>query len=292
MKKSIAIFTILFIFLVFTTLQTVVFSATTDDIVFIHHSCGENWLNSGLSSALSKKSYIDEVNDITYGTSFGPDRGRPASLWDTPGDNTDMVHWIFWFNDYLETVKAYGTANGENRVIMFKSCYPNNNVTAIGGRGDPFSYDQTVNNYKALFTYPHGVNAYRYEGYSYKPLELIFAENPDTLFIFVTAPPLCHGDGNSADGKRARQFYDWVEGEWLPDYNRKNPGLKNVAVFNWFDFLANDEKNSRNPNLLQSIYGGDDWDSHPNDRANRESTIRFVSGKDNLLDDVWERFMQ
>jgi len=33
-----------------------------DDLVFIHHSCGSNWLNNSLHDALLAKSYIDERN--------------------------------------------------------------------------------------------------------------------------------------------------------------------------------------------------------------------------------------
>jgi hypothetical protein len=291
MKKKTFAVTVLFIVLLIALFQTAVLSRTDDDIVFIHHSCGENWLSSGLENGLLSKSYIDEVNDITYGSSFKPDNGRPESLWDTPGDNTDMVHWILWFNDYMETVKAYGTSDGENRIILFKSCYPNNNVQSTGCLpGNPFSYDQTVNNYKAIFTFPSGVKSYKHEGYNYEPLDVIFAENPDTLFIFVTTPALCHHEGNPADGSRARIFYEWVTGDWLNHYNKKNPGLNNVAVFDWFDFLAYDKNALKHANLLKFEYGGNTGDSHPNDRANRTSTTHFITGRTNQLDAVWEKF--
>jgi len=59
-----------------------------DDVLFIHHSCGENWLNSGLHEALLAKDYVDERNDITYGVDMAPDAGRPDSLGPVPGDLT------------------------------------------------------------------------------------------------------------------------------------------------------------------------------------------------------------
>ena len=112
---------------------------TTDDLVFIHHSCGENWLSNSLHSALVAKDYIDERNDIYYGTTMSSDAGRPASLGGTPGDNTDMDHWILWFNDYLQHVRVYGCASGYNRIIMFKSCYPNSDIGSDGAEpGNPF----------------------------------------------------------------------------------------------------------------------------------------------------------
>ena len=36
-------------------------TATTDDLVFIHHSCGNNWLSNSLHAALLAKNYIDEM---------------------------------------------------------------------------------------------------------------------------------------------------------------------------------------------------------------------------------------
>ena len=127
--------------------------AATDDLIFIHHSCGQNWLNDGLHDALLAKDYIDERNDITYGTDIPPDNGRPDSLAPTPGDKTDMNHWILWFNDYLNGVKAHGAEDGYNRIIMFKSCFPNSNITSDGAEpGDPFSSSKTLANYKAQAT--------------------------------------------------------------------------------------------------------------------------------------------
>ncbi|NOZ94089.1 MAG: hypothetical protein GXP47_05015, partial [Acidobacteria bacterium] len=132
-------------------------SATTDDLIFIHHSCGRNWLNSGLEAALLAKSYIDERNDIYYGTTMSPDAGRPASLGSTPGDHTDMQHWILWFNDYFEGIRTHGSATGYNRIIMFKSCFPNSNVSSTGTEpGDPFSGTKSLANYKAVYRHPAG----------------------------------------------------------------------------------------------------------------------------------------
>jgi hypothetical protein len=83
-----------------------------DDLLFIHHSVGENWLNSGQHDALRSKPYVDERSEIYYGTDVRPDAGRPDSLRAVPGDLTDMHHWILWFNDYLKAIKEHGTLTG------------------------------------------------------------------------------------------------------------------------------------------------------------------------------------
>ena len=262
----------------------------TDDFIFIHHSCGENWLNNSLHTALLAKDYIDERNDITYGTVLNPDPGRNSSLGGIPGDNTDMNHWILWFNDYLNAILNHGSADGENRIVMFKSCYPTNAIIGQGVTGDPFSAEKTSRNYRAVFTYAVGVEEYTHNGKVYKPLEEIFAENPNTLFIFVTAPPLCWADTNNIEASNARKFYTWLKNDWLVSYNTNNPGLDNVAIYDWFDFLAYDNDHATHPNMLKNEFGGSTGNSHPNALANQQSTIDFCTGVGNFLDEVWASF--
>lgn len=268
---------------------------TIDDLVFLHHSCGSNWLSAGLHSALLAKEYIDERNDITYGTTMSPDAGRPASLGGTPGNNTNMNHWILWFNDYLESVKGHDCADGYNRVIMFKSCYPISNISSDGTEpGDPFSGSQTLTNYKAVYQHPDGPgNTYTNDSHTYKPLEDVFAENPDVLFIPVTAPPRHYAPSdatNDAEAHRARLFNNWLKNEWLASYAAANPGLNNVAVFDWFGFLAYADDHAEHPNRLKAEYGGESGNSHPNNAANVASTEVFATTPDNFIDAAWNSF--
>lgn len=262
-----------------------------NDCIFIHHSCGDNWLSNSLNAALIAKDYIDERNDIYYGTTMSPDGGRPSSLGGVPGDNTNMNHWVRWFNDYLEGVRAHGCANGYNRIIMFKSCYPISDVYDVGSEpGSPFSGDQTVVNYMSVYRHPDGPgNTYSDGGTIYLPLEDIFAANPDILFIPVTAPPLCPPATDDATAHRARQFNNWLKNEWLPSYHAANPGLDNVAVLDWFNFLANPDDALTNPSQTKEGYyvGGD---SHPTGTANSASTVEFITREGNFLDSAWTAF--
>ncbi len=272
------------------------YAETTDDLVFIHHSCGNNWLNHDLHNALLAKDYIDERNDIYYGTDIVPDSGRPDSLGSTPGDHTDMNHWVKWFNDYLGGIKSHGCADGVNKIIMFKSCFPNSNISSDGTEpGDPFSSSKTIANYKAVYRHYNGSgNTYSSGGYTYKPLEDIFAENPDTLFIPVTAPPRHYGPSdatNDAEAHRARMFNNWLKNDWLTSYNSAHPGLNNVAVFDWFDVLTYPDSDPSHPNRLKQEYGGDSGDSHPNSTANSYSTGVFASNPDNFIDNAWNNFV-
>lgn len=270
---------------------------TTDDLIFIHHSCGSNWLSHSLHNALLAKAYIDERNDITYGTTMSPDAGRPASLGGTPGDHTNMDHWICWFNDYLQGVQAHGCADGVNRIIMFKSCYPISNIAGDGTEpGDPFSSQQTLANYRAVYRHPDGPgHSYTHDGYVYQPLEDIFAQNPNTLFVPVTAPPRHYAPAdatNDAEAHRARLFNNWLKNEWLADYNAAHPGLNNVAAFDWFHVLAYADDHPEHPNRLRAEYGGESGDSHPNSTANGDSTQVFATDPDNFIDQAWNAFTQ
>lgn len=284
------------LFFVITFLALCAYSQTNDDLIFIHHSCGQNWLNSGLHDALDAKDYIDERNDISYGTPMEPDSGRPKSLGDIPGDNTNMNHWILWFNDYLKGIKTQGCASGKNRIIMFKSCFPISNIYSAGKEpGDPFVEEQNYANYKSVFRHPDGAgHTYEHDGFEYKALDDIFAENPATLFIVITAPPRHYApvDGSTDDeAHRTRLFNNWLKGTWLSNYNNVHPGLNNVAVFDWFYFLAYSDDHSFHPNRLKKEYGGENGDSHPNDTANNESTIVFATATVNFIDQAWRNYI-
>jgi len=272
-------------------------AATSDDLVFIHHSVGEDWLNHSLHTALLAKAYIDERNDITYGTDLPPDGGRPDSLADVPGDSTDLHHWILWFNDYLGGVKAHDCSNGVNRIVVFKSCFPNSHIDDDGTEpGDPFSDWATLANYRAVFRHPDGPgNTTSHGGADYRALDDVFAENPDTLFIYVTAPPIHYApwdDTDDAAAHRARLFNNWVKGEWLDAYNAAHPGLNNVAVFDLFDELAYPDDHATHPNRLRAEYGGDNGDSHPNDAGDAHLTQVFATDPGNFIDSAWDRFSE
>ncbi|MDG6224259.1 MAG: PQQ-binding-like beta-propeller repeat protein [Candidatus Thermoplasmatota archaeon] len=265
-----------------------------DDLVFIHHSVGRNWLSDGLNSALIAKSYIDERNDIYYGTDLDNNSGRPKSIASDVGNYTEMRHWILWFNDYLDAVLDHDCADGVNRIVMFKSCYPASKIGSSGTEpGDPFSSTKSMANYKAVFRHYSGDNkTYSSNGYTYLPLDRVFASNPNTLFIYVTSPPLHYSPWDATsdtEAARARDFTDWVKNDWLNDYNRKNPGLNNVAVYDFFNFLAYPDDHASHPNRLKKEYGGETGNSHPNKTANQGATADFA-GKGAFLDNAWAMF--
>ncbi len=200
-------------------------------LVFIHHSCGRNWLednNGRLGLALAANNYY--VSDTYY--RWGPD---------TIGDDTYTGHWWKWFRGpnsekYLEALYKEDSAvskysrplenpGGENEIILFKSCYPNSHMK--GSPDDPVppidqnklrgeGYDSehhTVGNAKGIF-----IDLLEY-----------FKTRRDKLFVVITAPPV----SNPQWAENARYFNNWLVHEWLKDYP-----YKNVAVFDFYNVLT------------------------------------------------------
>ena len=241
--------------------------ATTLKLIFIHHSCGENWLaddNGGLARALAKNNYF--VSDTNYG--WGPD---------AIGDRTDIENWPEWFTgpqsrSYLAALykeneihspyrRTLADPGGENRIVMFKSCFPNSELE--GGPNDPPRRGDglTVGNAKAIY------------------LELLnyFAAHPEKLFVAVTAPPV----QDRSHSKNARAFNTWLVQDWLKDY----PGA-NVAVFDFYNVLTgrgnhHTVKNKAvvyvtNTGRNTLVFPAGSGDDHPDRSGNTKATGEFL----------------
>ncbi len=265
-------------------------------LVFIHHSCGENWLNDGLWAALNAGGYF--VVDTNYG--WGPSDLDVG--YDTIGDHTDIGHWYNWFvgphrDAYLTAVYANDSnadrnegvddPGGENGIVMFKSCYPNSgldgsplDMPTVGAnplRGqDCGSYYHNVANAKGI----------------YNDLLGYFATRPDKLFVVVTAPPILEADTDAAQAANARAFNRWLVTEWLAGY-----GHDNVFAFDFYNVLTSNGGDPEASDLgdvggnhhryfagvveYVTDQGGDfaaypTDDSHPNALGNQKAVAEFV----------------
>ncbi len=278
--------------------------ASTVRLIFIHHSCGSNWLsdsNGGLGIALRGNSYF--VSDTNYG--WGPD---------SIGSSTDIGHWWSWFRGsssatYLSAL--YGESDqhssyshlstnpgGENEVVMFKSCYPN---SALKGNVDdpvPSIDDNPLKGQNCGSQYHTAANA---KGIYIDLLEY-FKTRQDKLFVVVTAPPL----RDSTYAANARAFNNWLVNEWLANYT-----YNNVFVFDFYNVLTTnggdantndvgletgnhhrwwndtvqhktDGDNDADPNILEYPTG----DDHPSGAGNMKATAEFM----NLLNNAYDRF--
>ncbi len=235
-------------------------------LIFIHHSCGENWLTDGygnLGRTLSENNYF--VSDTNYGW------GRRNI-----GDRTDIVDWPSWFgpdrdervlrdlynetNQLSDYTRTFGDPGGENQIIMFKSCFPNSDL--YGSPNDPpqASYDMTVGGAKHIY------------------LEMLdyFSTQPDKMFVAITAPPLL----DATHAQNARAFNQWLVTEWLDGYSGNN-----VYVFDFHAILTHPDNHHRvingnleyiNTNGNGTLHYDSGGDEHPNEIGSQKATDEFV----------------
>lgn len=251
-------------------------------LLFLHHSVGGQWLadpgpddggnsihrtfpnGGGLRRMLEGANY--EVHEASYASSIG--------------DATDLPDWLPLFrdrmNDVLRTSHQDERYEGDtvNRIVMFKSCFPNNDFTGEGSSpGDPASRERTVWNAKAVLSslLPH------------------FRAQPNTLFVYVTIPPSApRADGmrlyrylwrtvrgrpaGEEDllqrGRLARQLNDWVVSPdgWLKDYEGRN-----VVAFDYYDVMTG---HGRYDFLYYPTNDG--WDAHPSAEGQRIAAEELV----------------
>lgn len=205
--------------------------AASIKLIFIHHSSGENWLNDEngrLGIALMENNYY--VSDTNYG--WGPD---------SIGDSTDIGQWWLWFRShesptYMEALFGESGQNcwysrldsdpeGENEIVMFKSCFPN---SALQGDPDdpvPAIEDNPLVGEGSWSEYHTVANA---KGI-YIDLLNYFRTRQDKLFIAITAPPLT----DPTYASNARAFNQWLVNDWLKGYP-----YHNVAVFDFYNVLT------------------------------------------------------
>jgi hypothetical protein len=271
-------------------------------LIFIHHSCGENWLadnNGGLGIALQDNNYF--VSDTNYGWGPVPDGGSVPI-----GSLTDIGNWWTWFRGpesltIMDAVYAesgqhadYSRLNpdpgGKNRIVMFKSCFPNSNLR--GNPDDPVPSIDT-NPLKGLDSGSDYHTVANAKGI-YIDLLPYFREHRDTLFIVVTAPPVSNGRYSA----NARAFNQWLVNDWLKEYP-----YTNVAVFDFYNVLTTNGGNADTSDLGQETGNHHRWwnttvqhqvetggwlphdttayatafgDDHPSRAGNRKATAEFV----------------
>lgn len=252
------------------TMQTA--SGEERRILFIHHSCGSNWMSSGLVAALEdpRNPYSQgrySFHEAEYGSYLGEgdsSLGRYTDLrdWyvkfhqdlDRPGDAVDMLNCRYQDETY--------TDGGTNTIIMFKSCYPNSSIQGADTSidlDDPAVREAWLDPdqggyYNGMWTASTG-GPINYVKAAYMGLLDIFREAPDRLFIAVTAPAMHYAEygEDSQQPRRTRELNDWLRTEWLKGYEDKT-GHVNVAVFDWFREHAYSD-DPQDPNYWRNFLG-------------------------------------
>ena len=257
--------------------------AVAIDVAFLHHSVGSQLLASpgaeggtrngvpthpnggGLAALLASAGY--RLHEATYGSDLG--------------EHTDLFDWLPKFRTRMDDILAIRHQNERlpdgtrNRVVVFKSCFPNNDFVGVGDApGSPAGPQLTEWNARATLT----------------ALLDETAKHPDVLFVYLTAPPMAprtweerrwkqwvkramgrptHEQAYRAAGASARRFNTWVTSPdgWLAGYA---PG--NVVVFDLYGYLTDDGVSdfSRYATL-------DGTDSHPSSAGNSRVAPALVA---------------
>jgi hypothetical protein len=218
-------------------------------IIFMHHSTGEGLIwQGGVREAFAALGY--EFWDHGYNEEglVDPEGNYLGINWDVPGDNTDPDGWYAIF-DQPVTEPPTNTFSHmlEYDVIIFKSCFPSSDI-----------YDDDM--FQAYQRY-------------FARIRDVIDQHPDKLFIPFTTPPLVPNETTLENAGRARR---WAEYLTSPEYLDGHP---NIAVFDFFNTLADDQ------GFLRSEYRSDEWDSHPNERANQIVGPIFVEFVDQAIRD-------
>ncbi|MGC4114798.1 MAG: hypothetical protein QM765_09345 [Myxococcales bacterium] len=266
------------------------------DFLFIHHSCGGQWLADAATATGTVEDSEAEAPCIYPRHAHGGDlrarleangyRVHEASYGSEIGERTDLYDWLPKFRRQMDRVLRTDRndrllpEDRRNRIVAFKSCFPNSDFVGRGlPPGNPEGPELTVANAQATL----------------RELLPELAKQPDVLFVYVTAPPLASGGKAPAwkhlartarrvwqgrlpveeSGALAREFNDWVKSPdgWLRDYP-----LRNVVVFDYFDVLTGGLADV-------AAFPSAGGDSHPSSEGNRRATEEFVP----FLARAWHR---
>lgn len=259
--------------------------------LFIHHSCGGQLLaaagpnDGGHADTGDRCIYVSHPNGggLRADLEAAGFMVNEASYGSIVGEDTDICHWNAKFRDEMDRIVRTRRQDEllpegvSNRVVAFKSCFPNNHFTGEGSEpGDPDACELTAANAKA----------------AYRATLASLAARPDVLFVTFTAPPQAEPRpvglrekikamfaGKPRQADLAREFNAWLvdtETGWLAD-----DVVGNVVVFDHYDILT------RHGQTNWSAYPTRDGrDSHPNGEGNRASAQAFVP----FIQQALERF--
>jgi hypothetical protein len=249
------------------------------DLLFIHHSVGGQLLaDAGDESGLDARRciYDSHPNGGGLRRKLEQDgyRVHEASYSSAIGQRTDLMDWPAKFREQFDRIRRTGRQDelldaAVNRIVVFKSCYPNNDFRPDGAPAPTL----TLANARIAM----------------RNLRDELARHPDTLFVYLTAPPLRaraaserlwkwaakrvlgKPDGASEQtfaADTARTFNNWVKSPtgWLEGYP-----VRNVVEFDYFDILTGDGR----CNFLQFASRGG-TDDHPSSAGQQMAAARFV----------------
>jgi len=211
-------------------------------ILFLHHSTGGLVWKGGLQEL------VEAGNPSLTITEQAFPKSEPYGWKNYPYD-----YWNIWVRNagkpsYQEEPTLEEITDSYN-VVMFKHCFPVSHVLPDTGNPDVSSERKSLENYTL----------------QYAALKKKLHEFPDTKFIVWTSAALVEEVTSEEEGKRSREFVDWVKGEW------DTPGDN---IFLW-DFHALETEGGL---FLKNEFKNNPKDSHPNE-AFSEMAARCLTAR-------------
>ncbi len=208
------------------------------NIIFLHHSTGHALIEQGgVRELFTEAGFEFWDHDYNHPGLRRPDGSEAGYSYRIPDDNTDPDGLARIFSQ-----RAYGlplnALSGllQHEVIVFKSCFPASNIES----------DAELEQRKEW----------------YLGIRDVMDAHPDKVFVVMSQPPLHPAATTPEAAARARAFADWLTSD---EYLAGHP---NVAAFDFFDALAEDDPASPEVNMLRAEYRPEGEDSHPNEAAN------------------------
>lgn len=178
-------------------------------IVFLHHSTGEVvWLGttskvgSKVFGKSAVKKWLDSYNKKN-GTQYDISQmNYPTTKGGYPWANYPYDYYNIWVKNAGPTAyrgePTLEMLTKDYDVIIWKHCFPVSSILPDTGSPDIDSQEKRLENYKL----------------QYAELKKKMHAFPDTIFIVWTGAALTEDVTTVDEAQRARQFFDWVKGEW------------------------------------------------------------------------------
>ncbi len=215
------------------------------NIIFLHHSVGERLINEGgVRELFAKAGYDFWDHDYNWIGLRNPSGRQVGYSYNVPQDNTDPdgLAGIFGQPVYGLPLNTF-SALLQHQVIAFKSCFPASNIQSDEQLAERKTY--------------------------YLKIRAVIDQHPDKLFILLTQPPLNPAETTPEAAARAREIVQWLmSDEYLA-------GHSNIAAFDLYTLLAENDPSSSDYNMLRASYRTG-VDSHPVKTTNEKIGAMFV----------------
>ena len=222
------------------------------NIIFLHQSTGRNLLEQGnVRERFQQAGYSFWDHDYNWIGLTDPEGNPKDYSYNVPDDDTYPVGLAKIFDQRVyQSPRNVLSGLLQHEVIAFKSCFPASDINT----------DEKLEQYKA----------------QYLGIRDVMDQHPDRIFIVMSQPPLNPASTSPEIATRARSFANWLKS------NEYQGGHPNVFVFDFFNYLTEDDPTSPDANMLRQEYQ-QGTDSHPNQMANETIGPLFV---DFIIDSI------